>query len=261
MIRETEARFIARCIQSARSCAVIGLSNMGKSTLLRDICSHEAREMLLQDKIDDYLFVYVDCNLMADRSEQAFHEATLRNVISALKRAGTQEALIGELNTLYSDVVQPSAPIRSPLAFDSAVRKVCEESERSLVIMFDEFDDPFAKLDGRVFLNLRAMKDEFNGTLSFVTATERPLFEIRSDNDSNEFAELFSVARGVGRLCQSGRCARNCLGDCGRHAHQQSRDEFHHQRSRRTCRADQGGYRDMVAHGRRHKQRHARRCA
>jgi hypothetical protein len=59
-------------------------------------------------------------------------------------------------------------------------------------LLFDEFDEPFARLDGRVFLNLRAMKDEFVSMLSFVTATERPLFDIRDDADSNEFSELFS---------------------------------------------------------------------
>jgi hypothetical protein len=191
VIRENEARYIAKCIQSARSCSIIGLSNMGKSTLIREICSPAVRETLFKES-DDYLFVYVDCNLMASRSEQAFHEATLRNVISALKRAGSGDALLKTLNGLYQDVVQPGSPIRSPLAFDEAIRKVCEDGARALVLLFDEFDEPFARLDGRVFLNLRAMKDEFVSMLSFVTATERPLFDIRDDADSNEFSELFS---------------------------------------------------------------------
>jgi hypothetical protein len=192
VIRENEARYIAKCIQSARSCSIIGLSNMGKSTLIRELCSPDARESLFKDKADDFLFVYVDCNLMASRSEQAFHEATLRNIISALKRAGGSDGLLKSLNTLYQEVVQPGSPIRSPLAFDEAVRKICDDGARALVLLFDEFDEPFAKLDGRVFLNLRAMKDEYASELSFVTATERPLFDIRDDADSNEFSELFS---------------------------------------------------------------------
>jgi hypothetical protein len=192
MIREKDTRFIVKSLQSARACSIIGLSNMGKSSMLRELCGQQARDAILKERADDYLFVYVDCNLMPERSEQAFHEATLRNLLNALRRAGTRDELLRELVALYQEVVQPGAPIRSPLAFDSAIRKVCEESERSLVLMFDEFDDPFEKLDGRVFLNLRAMKDEFIDTLSFVTATERPLYDIRSDNDSNEFSELFS---------------------------------------------------------------------
>lgn len=193
MIRESESRYITRCIQSARSCSVIGLSNMGKSNLLRELCSHDVRNALLQDRADDYLFVYIDCNLMASRTEQALHEATLRNIISALRRAGAHDQLLKDLAELHREIVQPGSPIRSPLAFDSAVRLVCEESERMLVLLFDEFDEPFEKLDGRTFLNLRAMKDEHTSALTFVTATERPLHEIRSDNDSNEFAELFST--------------------------------------------------------------------
>jgi hypothetical protein len=192
MIRETEARFITRCIQSSRSCSVIGLSNMGKSSLLRELCSHDARNSLLGDRADDYLFVYVDCNLMAHRTEQALHEATLRNIISSLRRAGVHTQLLQQLVTLHHEIVQPETPIRSPLAFDNAIRLVCEESERMLVLLFDEFDDPFEKLDGRTFLNLRAMKDQHAGALSFVTATERPLHLIRTDNESHEFAELFA---------------------------------------------------------------------
>ncbi|MCX6018491.1 MAG: winged helix-turn-helix domain-containing protein [Chloroflexi bacterium] len=193
MIREAESRFITRSVQSSRSCSVIGLSNMGKSSLLRELCSAAVRQELLQNKADDYLFVYVDCNLMASRTEQALHEATLRNVISTLRRAGVHDQLLKNLMALHQEVVQPGTPIRSPLAFDSAVRLVCEESERMLVLLFDEFDEPFEKLDGRVFLNLRAMKDAHAGALNFVTATEKPLHQIRSDNDSNEFAELFST--------------------------------------------------------------------
>jgi Transcriptional regulatory protein, C terminal len=193
MIREKESRFIVKSIQSARSVSVVGLSNMGKSNLLRELTSRQVHEALLRDRADDFLFAYVDCNLMAERSEQALHEATLRAILSALRRAGAGDALMKDLGELYQQVIQPNTSIRGTLAFDGAIRKVCEESDRSLVVMFDEFDDPFEKLDGRVYLNLRAMKDEHPATLSFVTATERPLLEIRDDRESGEFTELFNT--------------------------------------------------------------------
>jgi hypothetical protein len=192
MIREREARFLFKSIQLARCASVLGLSNMGKTALLRDLCTPKMREQLLKDNADDWLFVYVDCNLMPERSEQALHEATLRSMLSTLRRSGANDELLNDLGELYQEVIQPSARIRSPLSFESALRKVCEEAQRGVAIFYDEFDDPFEKLDGRVFLNLRAIKDEYESQLSFVTATERPLGEIRNDREASEFAELFA---------------------------------------------------------------------
>jgi hypothetical protein len=90
-------------------------------------------------------------------------------------------------------VVQPPTPIRSPLAFNDAINVLCEGSGRALVLLFDEFDDPFGKLDGRTFLNLRAMKDRLVNTLTYLTATEQPLVEVRSDREATEFIELFAL--------------------------------------------------------------------
>jgi len=193
MIRESESRHIARCIQSAHSCSVLGLSNMGKSNLLRELCIPAVRDALFHERADDYLFAYVDCNQMADRTDNALHEAALRSTISTLRRAGAQDQLLRALHRLHGEIAQPGATIRSSLAFDSAVRMVCEESDRMLVLLFDEFDEPFEQLDGRTFLNLRTIKDAHPGAIAFVAATARPLREIRSDNDSSQFSELFST--------------------------------------------------------------------
>lgn len=193
MIREQDAQFILNAVTCGDCVSVIGFSNMGKSALLRELCTPAVHQHLLGDESDDWLFVYIDCNLMPERSEQALHEATLRGVITALRRSGTLIGLVDTLNEHYQQVVQPSAPIRSPLAFDDAIREVCEHSGRKLVLLFDEFDDPFEKLTGRAYLNLRGMKDQFRSALTYVTATERPLAAIRDDSEAGEFIELFDT--------------------------------------------------------------------
>ncbi|HEY3341421.1 MAG TPA: winged helix-turn-helix domain-containing protein, partial [Anaerolineae bacterium] len=151
------------------------------------------RQAFLHEHSDDWLFVYVDCNLMPERSEQALHEVILRNCLESLRRASTTDAVLARLDKLYEQVVQPSTPIRSPLAFNDAINVLCDDSGRALVLLFDEFDDPFGKLDGRTFLNLRAMKDHLANALTYLTATEQPLTDLRSDREATEFIELFAL--------------------------------------------------------------------
>lgn len=201
MIREHDAKFLIDAVAGGDCASIVGLSNMGKSALLRELCAPIAQQRLLGDRSEDVLFAYVDCNLMPERSEQALQEATVRSTLAALRRAGAQDELLAKLDELYQHVVQPAAPIRGPLAFNDAIREVCEGSGRRLVLIFDEFDDPFARLAGRAFLNLRALKDQHPGELVYITATERPLAEIRQDDEASEFIELFDTReRWIGLL-------------------------------------------------------------
>jgi hypothetical protein len=192
MIRKQETEALMSAVRTAECATIIGLSNMGKSALMRELCAPATREAFLRERSHDWLFVHVDCNLMPERSEQALHEVILRNAMEALRRAGSQEAMLARLDKLYEQVIQPPTPIRSPLAFNDAINVLCEDSGRSLVLLFDEFDDPFGKLDGRTFLNLRAMKDRLADRLTYITATEQPLSDIRSDREASEFTELFA---------------------------------------------------------------------
>ena len=193
MIRERDLQSLLNAVRAAECASIVGLSNMGKSAMLRDACNPGVRKKVLGEPDDDWLFVYVDCNLMPERSERALHEIVLRNVIESLRRAGAQDGLLPRLDRLYQQVVEPPTPLRSPLAFNDALTALCQDSGRNAVIALDEFDDPFEKLDGRVFLNLRATKDRFGPRLTYMTATDRALPDIRADHEAGEFVELFAA--------------------------------------------------------------------
>src|SRR5437879_609243 len=137
MIRIQETEFLMSAVRAAECASIMGLSNMGKSRLMRQLCTSEAHKAFLRERGDDWLFVYVDCNLMPERSEQALHEVTLRNALEALRHAGAPDTLLARLDRLYEQVIQPPTPIRSPLAFNDAINVLCEESGRALVLLFD----------------------------------------------------------------------------------------------------------------------------
>lgn len=193
MIREREIRLLLSAVRAGECASIVGLSNTGKSTLLRAICSPDVRGTVWDQPDSDWLFVHIDCNLMPERSERALHEIVLRNAIQSLRQAGAEDGLLPRLDWLYQQVVEPPTPLRSPLAFNDALTALCQDSTRRTVLVLDEFDDPFEKLDGRVFLNLRATKDRFGEQLTYVTATDWPLPEIRADHEAGEFIELFAA--------------------------------------------------------------------
>jgi hypothetical protein len=179
-------------LSEGECCSVVALSNMGKSTLLRQVCSQAAQQRFLGETSAKLAFFYVDCNLMLTLSEQGFYEAALRSALAEVKRLGAANALVERLQDLYHKVVEPSSPFLIPLSFNEAIVALSEELGRRVVFLFDEFDDPFARLDGRVFLNLRALRDKYGDRLCFVTATGTELSERRQDAEAAEFCELFA---------------------------------------------------------------------
>jgi hypothetical protein len=180
------------CLAEGESCSVVALSNMGKSMLLRHASTPEAQQRFLGQRAEKMASFYVDCNLMLAPSEQGFYEVALRSALAEVKRLGAAPALVERLQGLYHKLVEPPSPFLVPLSFNEAMVALSEELGRRVVFLFDEFDDPFARLDGRVFLNLRALRDKYREGLCFVTATGTELGDRCQNAEANEFCELFA---------------------------------------------------------------------
>jgi hypothetical protein len=192
LLREADLAYVLSCVRDGHSCAVIGLSNVGKSVLLRSLCLKEVQADHLGSQADSYLFVYIDCNLMLELSEQGFYEAVLRATRDVLAQDGIDGALLEQMETYYQGVVDSGHPFRVPLSFNEAIMALGEKLKRRIVFLFDEFDEPLDALDGRVFLNLRALKDRYGAGLCYVTATEQALNRVRPEVAVSEFSELFA---------------------------------------------------------------------
>ncbi|MGD1991847.1 MAG: winged helix-turn-helix domain-containing protein [Anaerolineae bacterium] len=177
-------------------CAVVGLSNTGKSTLLRSYRKPKGSEAPPSER---EILIYVDCNRMLDLSEQGFYEAVLRAARSQLRALDLPERLKASLEEAYQRVITPPSPLAVPLGFTEAIERLCEHGDQRIVLLLDEFDEPFAALEGRTFLNLRALRDRYGKQLIYVVAAECTLDEIRDDAEANEFRELFA-----GHVCRVG---------------------------------------------------------
>lgn len=194
--RARERSCVSAYLADGECCAVVGLSNTGKSALLRVLCTPGGRPPSLGDEKTS--FFYVDCNRMLDLSEQGFYEAILRAVRPRLRELKAAPDLIERLEHGYRQVIEPRTSLAAPLGFNDAMEGLCETGRR-VVLILDEFDEPFGALEGRTFLNLRALRDRYREELVYVTATARMLEEIRDDPETAEFRELFA-----GRVCLLG---------------------------------------------------------
>lgn len=184
-------------VERGECCSVVGVSNVGKSSLLRAVARAEVVAARFGEAASRYALIYVDLNRMLYPTEQGLYELVLRCLREWLaeRPAAAPSEVSRLLDKAYGDVVQPSSAFAIPLAFNRGITTMAEAAERHTCLLLDEFDDPLARLEGRVFLNLRALRDQYSDGLSYVTATDRRLALIRAGDDVGveEFCELFAA--------------------------------------------------------------------
>lgn len=191
--RKDDLQTVAQCIGHNDCCAVVGISNIGKSNLLRRIHRLGLQSQLLPDAdASEYGFVYIDFNLQLQLTGQGFYELVLRSILNQLKALSTETDLIAEVEAAYRQVVAPTDDFQNALSFNQAIITLCERWPRRLVLLFDEFDEVFRELESRVFLNLRALRDKYPQRLIYVVSVGTPLLKLRNSPETGEFAELFT---------------------------------------------------------------------
>jgi len=183
--REAEIRRLVAEAAEGHCLSLVGMSNIGKSFVLRALCKEAAVGAA------GATLVYIDCNRMVEFTEQGFYELVLRCLKAALAPNGDSGPLAAELERCYADVVAPASPFLAHLRFSSGLAAASEGWGRRIVLVLDEFDEVMQGIDDRVLLNLRALRDTAPDELSYITASRRRLGTLRHAHGSSEFAELF----------------------------------------------------------------------
>lgn len=190
-LRESDSKHILQRVSDGDCSALVGVSNTGKSSLLRALARREVRQRLVNEPAGSQTFVYIDFNLMLEATEQGFYELILRCLMEELAVVDPAASYLERLQGAYNTLVAPPTAFQISLSFSEGLTAVCQGLSGNLVLLFDEFDEPFEQIDGRAFLNLRALKDKYRRGLCYVTATNRRLSNIRRGRDVDEFIELF----------------------------------------------------------------------
>jgi len=138
------------------------------------------------------MLVYIDLNLMLEMTEQGFYEIIIRSLLTEMQNHRADGGLREHISQSYENIVNPKSEFLISHAFNQALTTFTQEWTPGVVFFFDEFDHPFATIEGRVFLNLRALRDRYGHRLLYVTATCRRLHEIRGGREAGEYCELFT---------------------------------------------------------------------
>lgn len=181
LYRQDELRLLLSRLSNGEDLSLVGVSNVGKTDLLRDLS--------LAKTHPEICCLYIDCNRMVEWGEQALYEVILRVLLDEAEKIGPD--LSAALRRSYDALLNPSGSFHIPLHFDEALTTWLETRGGRTVLIFDEFDAPFLHLEPRVFLNLRGLKDRYPRALSYVTATDQTLPRLRSGEQVDEFTELF----------------------------------------------------------------------
>lgn len=215
ILRRADLSYLVSGVAKGMCTALVGLSNTGKSAMLRTLAEPGLADVILGEAKDfspSAVYCYIDCNRMLEMSAQGFYEVTLRALLTTLPgpnpptplslrergaplspdlgEGGEGAGMVEHIWACYQEVLEGSSPFRIALSFNEALAAAATGSGR-LALLFDEFDEALATLDARVFLNLRALYDQFDGRLCYVTATSSPLGQIRPLEEVGEFCELF----------------------------------------------------------------------
>ncbi len=193
-LRQALIENILSIVAQGECCAIFGLSNTGKSPLLRALPAPEHAAAYARYAAQPGLLIYIDCNRVVELTAPGFYEIVLRSLLEAFEDGVTSAppVLLQHLRDQHNHITTAPSVFQASLAFNDAISEICRQLGRNLVLLLDEFDEVYAALEDRSLLNLRALKDKYQHRLAYITATVRPLSESHSPGD-NEFAELFAT--------------------------------------------------------------------
>ncbi|MGH2521488.1 MAG: winged helix-turn-helix domain-containing protein [Anaerolineales bacterium] len=190
-LRRQQIEQLLSIVAGGECAALFGLSNTGKSPLLRALPAPENLAHYEQYAGRPGALVYVDCNRVVELTSTGFYEIVVRSLLEALSDSAMPSTLLNHLREQHSLITTAPSAFQASLAFNQAISESCGQLGRNLVLLFDEFDEVYAALESRSLLNLRALKDKFQSRLAYMTATVRPISESRTPGE-DEFAELFA---------------------------------------------------------------------
>lgn len=205
---EFRAELLARVVpdlSAGESVSVIGGSGVGKTNLLRFLNRLDVQAAYWKPPAP--WIVAIDTNALVFSSYGGGYdlvELIIHRLIRECERRGMPAELLADLDRLHATLVAQPSPALAIRYLDRICGRLCVDRGIQLILAFDQFEDVWASMEPRIFLNLRYLRDEYKYRLCYLVMTRERLERVRERQlgDAMEvetFWELFdSHVYGLG---------------------------------------------------------------
>src|SRR5258706_4212058 len=138
LYRPNDAARVIAMAAAGHCVAIVGLSNFGKSTLLRGLSSTDCASSYERQSGRTPLFVYVDCNRMLELTVQGFYEVILRAILEILPEGNP--GVGDKIESLYHRIIEPGSTFGVPLAFNDAFIRLIGHSSYDAIFLLAEIE-------------------------------------------------------------------------------------------------------------------------
>ncbi len=175
--RQIEISQILGLLRNGQSVSLIGPRRIGKSSLLLHVARPQVRAALELDP-PQALFAVIDCQEFGGSPPEEIYEALLAELMDSAEHAGVEVGEVARYGTYRS--------------LDRILNHLHRQNT-SVVVLLDEFELLAAneRLTPYFFARLRGLTTKYG--LAFLTASQRPLFDITADEEilSSPFFNIF----------------------------------------------------------------------
>lgn len=197
IFRQTEVSQIFTWIKAGESCLVIGVSGVGKSNLFNHLLDPHVQEAHLGKHAKDYFFIRVNFHFLPDFNPPNIYSLILEH-IELLEEEGDRLGLASEtislINQKHEELLNSGSDIlKVQYYFKAAIRLLLKDSQKHLVLLFDQFDDVYRAANPLLFSNLRGLRESYKYRISYVVFTRNTLSSIALDAAREEFHELLAT--------------------------------------------------------------------
>jgi hypothetical protein len=182
-----------RLIKQGESFYILGGPGFGKKRLFdfvvrRDVISHylgKSAENTWIVKVNPYLLETI-------KNVWAFYELLFRSLLLELNTHNDTSSLVTQVIELDAQVISGRDDLLASRFFGLCISRLCHEYDKKIYFLFDEFDESYRNLPRELFSELRAIREENRGKLSFIFSLRHNPEQLRSPIDIWAMYELFS---------------------------------------------------------------------
>jgi DNA-binding winged helix-turn-helix (wHTH) protein len=187
--RAEQVATLASWIALGDSGVVVGASGSGKSNLAGFVANRrDVVGQYLAGQPDDYCFLHLDINSLPVVTTPNFY----RGLLAVLQREVEQAhpELAAKLAEWTAKLIDVEDTLALYWVLQRAHALLVNRARKRVVWLIDRFDEACRRLESGTLSNLRSLRDQFKGRVSYIVFTRLPLARLRTPTEFDELHEI-----------------------------------------------------------------------